>query len=54
MKRAHSRTQHIYVTPTAIVFDLVVEAGFAASNTGSAGWEDGSADEDNTNDMGDF
>ena len=54
MKKTHNGAQYPYVTPTTTLFELVVEAGFAASNTGSAGWEDGSAEDGNTNDMGDF
>ena len=54
MKRTQNAMRISYKTPTAECIELPVETGFAASNTGSAGWEDGPANEDNTNDMGDF
>lgn len=43
-----------YEAPTMEVVELLVEQGFAASGGGFSGWEDGEADDDNTNDMGDF
>ena len=42
-----------YEAPATEVVELVVEQGFAATG-GYSGWEDGEADDDNTNDMGDF
>ena len=36
------------------VAEFAIEAGFAVSGTGSAGWEDGSAENGNTNDLGNF
>ena len=43
-----------YEAPATEVVELVVEQGFAATGGGFSGWEDGEADDDNTNDMGDF
>lgn len=43
-----------YISPMINVAEVAVEQGFAASGTGSAGWESGSADDDNTNDLGNF
>ena len=43
-----------YISPMINVAEVAVEQGFAASGIGSAGWESGSADDDNTNDLGNF
>ena len=43
-----------YISPMITVAEFAIEAGFAVSGTGSAGWESGSADDDNTNDLGNF
>ena len=43
-----------YISPMINVAEVAIEAGFAVSGTGSAGWESGSADDNNTNDLGNF
>lgn len=43
-----------YISPMINIAEVAVEQGFAASGIGSAGWESGSADDDNTNDLGNF
>jgi len=52
MKQRELPTPTSYTAPMMEIATLVVESGFAAS--GSAGWEDGPAEGDNTNDMGEF
>uniref|UniRef100_UPI00405768D6 hypothetical protein n=1 Tax=Alistipes sp. TaxID=1872444 RepID=UPI00405768D6 len=42
-----------YLAPEVEVLEISVEQGFALSNEGSAGWENGGGDDD-YNDMGDF
>lgn len=39
-----------YAAPSIEIAEFAVEAGFAVSGTGSAGWEDGSEE----NNMGNF
>ena len=47
----HRRT---YLSPMISIAEFAVEKGFAISGSGSAGWEGGSANDDNTNDLGNF
>ena len=55
MKRISNLTHRGgYFSPMIEVAEYAIEQGFAASGTGSAGWESGSADDDNTNDLGNF
>lgn len=43
-----------YFSPTLKVITLAVEVGFALSDIGYSGWEDGPATDGNSNDLGDF
>lgn len=43
-----------YISPTIEAITLAFECGFALSNPGFSGWEDGPATGGNNNDLGDF
>ena len=43
-----------YISPTIEAITLAVEVGFALSDIGYSGWEDGPATGGNSNDLGDF
>ncbi|MBQ5700846.1 MAG: hypothetical protein IIV68_01855 [Alistipes sp.] len=43
-----------YFSPEIEVITLAAEGGFALSDAGFSGWEDGPATGGNSNDLGDF